>query len=453
MSRNLVILQEEQQLPHPADDFWYGGSNAGVRQSAQCEGVYACVSLIADVMASLPLKLYRALDRGSEPATEHPAYYIVHTCPEGRYGETTPGEWIRSIAWDLETVGNHYAKYSLDSKGNIEWVRRIVPDQVTDVKRDDETGVKVYFVREKSGVTPYTDSEIFHVPGYSYDGVTGYSPISLHRIAIEESRSAEIYSALFFKNNAAPRTYLSYPAKLGKDAYDRLMAWFQKKWGGLANSHKLGIIEEGGKIEVVPVNHRDIQFLELRKYSVERIARIYRVPLHLIQSMDRATFNNIEHQSIDFVRWKIAPLAKLLEDRLNLILLGPNERGKYFFKFSLNGLLRGDSAARSAFYSSAIQNAYMTPNEIRELEELNPIDGGDQLFIQSGTIPISEAGRDDTPERLESAMENQTSVMAEILARPMPEPKVIVNMPELPKLGRRVVERDSEGRIIGVREE
>lgn len=391
----------------PYDDFWYRAASAaessitgiyvGPATSLQAVGVYACVNVLAQTVASLPLNVIRRDGDSKQVDTGHDLYNLLHNSPND---ELTSFEFWEMEMAKLCTWGNSYSKLELvGPKKIVESITPLRPDFMI-VERDPETKIRRYVYQENGWGKPevWLDEEILHIPGLGFDGLKGYSPVELMRRPIEMARAAEEYGARFFQNNATPPAYISIPVGIGPKAKEDMLDWFTKKFGGLSRSHKLGVLDNGAEIKTVPVNHRDIQFLELRKFQLEEIARIYRVPLHLIQSLDRSTNNNIEHQGIDFAMHTIRPWLVRIEKRINKALFGPKERKTWFAEFNMEGLLRGDAASRAEFCSKMIASGSMKPNEWRALENMNPVEGGDRLFIQGAMVPIEMAGAHLQPE-------------------------------------------------------
>ena len=336
----------------------------------------------------MPCGVYRRTRSGTSIYPQHPVHRIVHDIASPL--QTSMELWETVVA-SLQQWGNAYLRPTRDASGSITGLVYMRPDRM-DVHLDRKTGHRYYGYHEPDGtVTPYTDYDILHIPGLGFDGIRGYSPVELLRESIGAGLAAEEYQARFFGNNMVPPHYLAFPGTLGPKARENLIRWYKQNFGGLANAHKLGVVEQGGEIKTVPINHRDIQFLELRKFQLEDIARIYGTPLHLIQSLDRATFNNIEHLSIMFVTHTIRPLAVRIEQRVNAFLFREQDAGKYFVRFNLAGLLRGDAASRAEYHSKMISSALETPNEGRAKEDLPPLPGGDRLYIQGAMVPLPDA--------------------------------------------------------------
>lgn len=387
--------------PDPGDDFWYnpvghrGYTGRYVTEDTawRASAFYAGMRVIAETLAACPFNCYQRLAKGGkEIASDHPVHYIIHTAPNE---ELTAFEF-----WEMQlsrciTWGNAVSKIDLDTKNNVTALIPLDPAKV-DIERDRETGVRFYRHR-RTGEEPeiLLEEQVLHIPSLiGGDGTKGHSPIALMREPIALFLAVEEYQARFFGNNAVPGGYISHPGVLSPTAKKNLVESWTNVHGGLQGSHKWGVLDEGMKVETVPIEFAKQQFWELRKYQTEEIARILRVPLHLIQSLDRATNNNIEHQSIDFVMHTILPWARRIEQRCNKALFGPREAATYFAEFNLDGLLRGDSAARAALYSARFAVGSITPNEIRRKENDSPIEdpAADKLYVQGAMVPIDMAG-------------------------------------------------------------
>ncbi|CAB4140317.1 COG4695 Phage-related protein [uncultured Caudovirales phage] len=382
--------------PGPLEDYWYSDAVLGVtgKSSLQSTAVFACVRVIAETIGTLPCIMYERLpDGGKRRAPEHPIYSVLH---DQASANQTANEYWETVAAHIMGSGNSYSRIFYDARQNVSRLEPIEP-QYVHVLVDAATGAKGYRVTELNRPTEtLDDSRCLHIPGLSYDGVIGYSPIDAARRAVEMGMRAEAYADRVFRNGAIPPAYVSgsgaAPDAAAMKAFKE--AWMRQNGG--ANQGSIGFLWNA-EIKTVPINHRDLQFLELRKFQLEEIARIYRVPLHLVQSLDRSTNNNIEHQSLDFVTHTIRPWAVRLEKRINMALLGPRERQQYFAEFNLDALMRGDAESRASFYNSGISNGWMKPDEVRMRENLNPVGGAaDRLYIQGAMLPLESAGQQMT---------------------------------------------------------
>jgi HK97 family phage portal protein len=351
------------------------GKNVSEYNAITSTAVYACVRVIAETVASLPLPLYIRKPKGKEKAINHPLYSILHDLPNE---EMTSFSFRETMMAHLLLWGNAYAEIVRDGAGNIVELYPLQPDKMV-VERDKETK-KIrykYFIDGKQII--YPKEKIFHIPGLSFNGLTGISPISAAREAVGLALAVEEFGSRFFGNGARPGGILEHPGVL-KDP-EKLRKQWEEVYKGVGNSHKVAVLEEGMKYHEIGIPPEDAQFLQTRKFQINEICRIYRVPPHLIGDLEHATFSNIEHQSIEFAVHTIRPWLVRWEQAINKCLLTPSERKKYFVKFTIDGLLRGDFKTRMEGYAIGRQNGWYSANDIRELEDMNPIsEEKDQLI-------------------------------------------------------------------------
>jgi HK97 family phage portal protein len=317
----------------------------------------------------------------------HPLYYLLHDSPNA---DMTAFEFWELAAKCLCLSGNFYAKIQTNQRGDVTQLTPLSPSSVR-VFRDAETGVMVY----QYGSQMYTASDILHIPGLGYDGedsLTGFSPVGYMAQALGMTQDAEGYGANFFRNNATPPAYMTVPQALSNEARKNLQTWLMESYGGVRNAGKIGVLEQGAEIKTVAINHRDMQFLELRQYQKADICSIFRVPPHMIQDLTRSTNNNIEHQGIDFATHTIRPWLTRIEKRINLQLFGPREATNYYAEFNMDALLRGDAASRANYYSAMRNIGALNANEIRSKENMNPYDGGELYLVQGAMVPVAQAG-------------------------------------------------------------
>ena len=300
----------------------------------------------------------------------------------------------------LLIYGNAYAQIIRNGRGEVLGLYPLMPDKVR-VDRDQRNRLVYIYshydkanpnLKEQGDIILYAD-EVLHIPGLGFDGLVGYSPIALAKNAIGISIACEEYGASFFGNNANPSGVLEHPGVIKNP--DKLRDAWHRAYGG-KNSHKVAVLEEGVKFTPISIPNNEAQFLETRKFQIEEIARMYRVPLHMIGDLDHATFSNVEHLSLDFVKYSLDPWIVRWEQSLQKALLSDSEKGQYFMKFNVNGLLRGDYASRMQGYDTARQNGWMSANDIRELEDMNMIseEEGGNLYLCNGSFTkLSEAGK------------------------------------------------------------
>ena len=370
----------------------YTGKSVNERNALTSVSVFAATRVIAESVASLPLPVYKRLDpRGKERATSHPLYALLHDRPNPNMSSFTFREALQA---HLCLWGNAFAEIETNGAGRPIALWPITPDRVK-VTREGTT--KYYIVTVDNRQIRFESNQILHIPGLSFDGLVGYSPVQLARQAIGLALATEEFGARFFGNGANPGGVLTHPNTLSEEAQKRLKKSWEEKASGLSNAHRIQILEEGMKWEKIGVPPEDAQFLETRKFQVSEIARWFRVPPHMIGDLDRATFSNIEQQSIDFVTHSLRPWLVRWEQVLNWDLFG--ERSPYYAEFVVDGLLRGDTQARYAAYNIGRNAGFLSANDIREMENMNPLPGkqGDLYLVPLNTQPADQVGKQPQP--------------------------------------------------------
>ena len=381
--------------------FFMGGSTAGKnvneRSAMQMTAVYACVRILSEAIAGLPLHMYRYKDEGGkEKATGHTLYHLLHDEPNP---EMTSFVFRETLMTHLLLWGNAYAQIIRNGKGEVIALYPLMPNRM-EVNRDSN-GMLYYVYQKTSDDAPTLEgssvilspSEVFHVPGLGFDGLVGYSPIAMAKNAIGLSMAAEEYGAKFYANGAAPSGVLEHPGVL-KDPAKVRDSW-NAAFGGSSNSHKVAVLEEGLKYTPISISPNEAQFLETRKFQIDEIARIFRVPPHMVGDLEKSSFSNIEQQSLEFVKYTLDPWVVRWEQSLSRALLSETEKKNYFFKFNLEGLLRGDYQSRMQGYSIGIQNGFMCPNDVRELENLDLIPdelGGNKYMVNGNMVDLKNVG-------------------------------------------------------------
>lgn len=384
-----------------AYSFFFGNSSAGKRvnerSAMQMTAVYSCVRILAEAVAGLPLHLYRYKeDGGKEKAIDHPLYLLLHDEPNP---EMSSFVFRETLMTHLLLWGNAYAQIIRNGKGEVIALYPLMPDRMTvdrdrdgklyyeyTVSADDAPTVKGTVVRLKP-------SDVLHIPGLGFDGLVGYSPIAMAKNAIGMAIACEEYGAKFFANGAAPGGVLEHPGTI-KDPQRVRESW-QSTFGGSGNSNKIAVLEEGMKYTPIGISPEQAQFLETRKFQINEIARIFRVPPHMVGDLEKSSFSNIEQQSLEFVKYTLEPWLVRWEQSIQRTLFSPEEKKRYFAKFNVEGLLRGDYASRMSGYATARQNGWMSANDIRELENMDRIpaeEGGDLYLINGNMLPLGNAG-------------------------------------------------------------
>ena len=370
-------------------------SNSGVDvdevSALKISTVYACVKVISETIASLPLNLLKELTNGdSEKAKQHPLYTIQKDVPNSEMSSFTFREMLMT---NLLLWGNAYALIKRNKNGEITELYPLKSKNMV-VERDMTTNAIKYTYTNNRGITKtYSPKQIFHIPAFYFDGIIGVSPITYAREAMGLALATEEFGARFFGNGARPGGVLEHPGVL-KDP-EKLRESWNKVYQGTANSHKVAVLEEGMKYHEIGMSPEDSQFLQTRSFQIAEICRIFRVPPHMVGDLSRSTFSNIEHQSIDFVVHTIRPWLVRWEQAITRALLSEEERTIYYAKFNVDGLMRGDFVTRMNGYAIARQNGWMSANEIRALENMNKIpadQGGDLYLLNGNMISAMDAG-------------------------------------------------------------
>ncbi|MBR3942125.1 MAG: phage portal protein [Clostridia bacterium] len=381
--------------------FFMGGSTSGKpvneRSAMQMTAVYSCVRILAEAIAGLPLHLYKYNETGGkEKATDHPLYLLLHDEPNPEMSSFVFRETLMShlLLW-----GNAYAQIIRNGKGEVIALYPLMPNKMT-VDRDSDG--HLYYTYQRASEEAHTMEgasvrlkpyDVLHIPGLGFDGLVGYSPIAMAKNAIGMAIACEEFGAKFFANGAAPSGVLEHPGTL-KDPGRVRSAW-QSQFGGASNAGKVAVLEEGMKYTPISISPEQAQFLETRKFQINEIARIFRVPPHMVGDLEKSSFSNIEQQSLEFVKYTLDPWVIRWEQSMSRALLTLDEKQEYFIKFNLEGLLRGDYQSRMNGYSIARQNGWMSANDIRELENLDRIpaeQGGDLYLINGNMLPMGNAG-------------------------------------------------------------
>lgn len=382
--------------------FLFGGTTAGKtvneRTAMQTTAVYACVRILAEAVAGLPLHVYRyRSDGGKERIPFHPLYHLLHDEPNP---EMTSFVFRETLMSHLLLWGNAYAQVVRNGRGQAIALYPLLPSKM-DVSRasNGELVYKYYRDVDESGINPQggyvtlRKDEVLHIPGLGFDGLIGYSPIAMAKNAIGMSLATEEYGATFFANGANPGGVLEHPGVI-KDIQRVKDSW-NSAYQGSGNAHKVAVLEEGMKFQAIGIPPEQAQFLETRKFQINEIARIFRVPPHMIGDLEKSSFSNIEQQSLEFVKYTLDPWVVRWEQALQQSLLLPSEKSSLFIKFNVDGLLRGDYQSRMTGYATGIQNGYYSVNDVRSLEDLNMLsdeDGGNLHFVNGNMVKLADVG-------------------------------------------------------------
>ena len=399
--------------------FLFGRTTSGKpvneRTAMQTTAVYACVRILAEAVASLPLHVYEYQDDGGKKLVhDHPLYYLLHDEPNP---EMTSFVFRETLMSHLLIWGNAYAQIIRDGAGRVLGLYPLLPDKM-DVQRDDRGNIYYVYSRnsdENPMFKEYGDirlkaEDVLHIPGLGFDGLIGYSPIAMAKNAVGMTLACEEYGASFFANGANPGGVLEHPGVL-KDPSKVRESW-NSVYRGVNNAHKIAVLEEGMKYQQIGIPPEEAQFLETRKFQINEIARLYRIPPHMVGDLDKSSFSNIEQQSLEFVKYTLDPWVIRWEQSLQRSLLLSGEKGKYFIKLNVDGLLRGDYQSRQNGYAVGRQNGWFSANDIREMENMNPIpdeQGGNLYLINGAMTKLEDAGafaKTDTGQQNTPAQEN-----------------------------------------------
>ena len=387
--------------------FYMGGTTSGKavteRSAMQMTAVYSSVRILAEAIAGLPIHLYKYKpDGGKEKAIDHPLYLLLHDEPNP---EMSSFVFRETLMTHLLLWGNAYAQVIRNGRNEVVALYPLMPNKMT-VDRDEHGHLYYEYQRSndeaptmKGSTVVLKPADVLHIPGLGFDGLVGYSPIAMAKNAIGMAIACEEYGAKFFANGAAPGGVLEHPGTI-KDPQRVRESW-QSTFGGSGNSNKIAVLEEGMKYTPIGISPEQAQFLETRKFQINEIARIFRVPPHMVGDLEKSSFSNIEQQSLEFVKYTLDPWVIRWEQSIQRSLLSKDEKRVYFVKFNLEGLLRGDYQSRMNGYAIGRQNGWMSANDIRELENLDRIpaeDGGDLYLINGNMLPLKNAGAfADTP--------------------------------------------------------
>jgi HK97 family phage portal protein len=350
--------------------------------------VFACNRVLSETLASCPIFLYEKDSKGNRiQVTDAPEYQLMHYNPNP---EMTPGQFKETGMSNMNLGGNFIAQKVFNLHGDLLELRPILWNRVR-IDIDKDTGKLLYFIDGKT--EPKTRDEILHIPGLTLDGYIGVTPLTYAALTIDIGLSQDKFERNFYLNRASTSGIFQYPNELGDEAFKRLKKDIKKNYTGLSNAGVPMILEGGGQFKEVTMKLTDAQFLESKRFRIEDVCRIFRIPLHLVQDLTRSTNNNIEHQSLEFIVYTMLPWFKRWEENLNLQLLSnESKRKNRYFEFKVDALLRGDAQTRASAYAQGRQWGWLSVNDIRRLENMDPIENGD-IYLQP--LNMSEAGTDD----------------------------------------------------------
>lgn len=384
---------------------FFGQTNAGeivdARTAMQITAVYACIRVLSESIAQLPLQLYKIENGKREKATDHPLYFLLHSEPNP---EMSSFNWREAMMMHMLVFGNCYSQIIRDGKGNVTALYPLMSDKM-ELSRDPKTSQLYYeythsikeadTMKAREEKVRLDPKDVFHVPGMGFDGLIGYSPLALAKNAVGTGLACEKYGAKFFNNSAIPTGVLEHPNVLDDEAAERLRENWNSVYGGSNSAGKVAVLEQGMSYKPISITPEQVQFLQTRKFQTGEIARIFRVPPHMIGDLERSTYANIEQQSLEFVKYTLDPWLVRWEQAIQRSLLKDDEKSRYYVKFNVDGLLRGDYQSRMNGYALGRQNGWYSTNDIRNLENMElvaPEDGGDLYLINGNMTKLNEAG-------------------------------------------------------------
>ena len=372
-----------------------GGNKAGSgvmvtpKTAMQSTAVQACITLLAESVAQLPCELYRRTTNGGrERATDHPLYDVIHCSPNGWM---TAFEYHEQNQGVLGLRGNCYNLIERSPSGHVEELIPVHPDKIQTLRGSD--GLPYYNLLDYNETVPMRF--IHHIRWFSENSYTGLSPIQLHKDAIGLGMATEQHAEKVFSNGTTLSGVLERPQEakaLNQDSVNRIKQSFKEEYSGLKNAFSVALLQEGMKYSKISMTNEDAQLLASRQYGVNDIARIWKIPLHMVQHLEKATFSNIEHQGLQYVIYTLMPWLKRHEQAMMRDLLTKEERKEYYIEYNVSGLLRGDQKARYEAYAMGRQWGWLSVNDIRRLENMSPIVGGDTYLQPLNMVDAAKGG-------------------------------------------------------------
>lgn len=368
------------------------GAEVGDQRAIQVAAVFSSIRLIAETCASLPLVVYERLpDNTRKEARDHWLSKLLREPNPFMTGQ----EYREAIFCHIAAWGNGFSEKVPNADGKIIELWPLKPDQMK-VTRNGYDSIKYEYSKTHGKKTDYKQSEILHVKGFGTDGIMGLSPLGMAREAVGLSVAAENYAASFYKNGGKPSGVLMVDKVLKPEQ----SAALELKYGGIVHggedqSNKLWILEAFAKYQAITIPPEDAQMIGTRQFQIAEIARIFRIPPHLLMDMTGSTSwgTGLEQQNLAFLTYTLRPYLTRMEQSVNRWLLPDNERGKFYVEHNVEGLLRADSAARATFYSQMVQNGIFNRNEVRGKENQAPYTGGEIYTAQSNLLPLDKLGQ------------------------------------------------------------
>lgn len=346
--------------------------------------VLRAITILSETIAQLPLHVIDESQNKKKKALQHPLFRVLYLEPNSLMSSF---EFRQLMMTCVCLYGNFFAEIEFNNAGDVVALYPWKNDKVILFKAEDNTLWYSYRTDSPNSKEILIPSRrVLHIKSFSDNGLWGKSPIQIAREAVALSQAAEAYGAKFFGSGGKPTGVFSTDSKLKGDTIDRLQEQWKKRMGD-SSSTKTLFLEEGLKYQPISLSPEDSQFIETRKFQISEIARMFGVPPHMLFDLERATFSNIEHQSIEFVTFSILPWIKRIEQEMTRKLLTVKEQSRYLIQFNVSGLLRGDTKSRFESYAIGKNAGFLTTNDIRKLEDMDPKEGGDVLWTPANTMP------------------------------------------------------------------
>ena len=358
------------------------------QRAMQLSTVWSCVRLISETVACLPLGFYRTTDDGREALDED--HRLVTLLKRSPNQSMTDIEFREAMTMQLVLWGNAYARIRRDGAGDPVSLTPLIPGKMDVVRRPDGSIFYQYYT--DNAVETYEKADIFHLKGFSAEGVVGFSPLALARQTMGLAVAAEQYSAGSFRNGGRPLGTLNFEQVLTPDQRKAAHAIYEDITGGAMNNARSWVLEGNAKYNPISIPPDDLQMLESRQFQIAEICRFFRVPSHLVNDSSKSTAwgSGLEQLDLGFLKYTLTPYMRRWETTIRNSLMRPLEKRRLVIEHNVEGLLRADSKARAEFYSNMAQNGLMTRNEIRRKENLPAMDGGDELTVQVNLTPINQ---------------------------------------------------------------
>jgi HK97 family phage portal protein len=373
------------------------GENVTEHTALTYSAVYNAISLISGTIAALPLHLMQRREKSKRIADDRVMYGVMHDQANQYMTAMALRECLMAhiLAW-----GNGYCEIVRNGYGELSALWPITPNRVTPIMVDYELKYRIRLPDATDIILPR--EKVLHVPGLGFDGFLGYSVVAMARKSIGLGMAMETFGSRFFSEGTHPGVIVEHPGKLSPEAHSNLKGSLSDTYSGLGNSHRLMLLEEGMKFQKIVIDPKDSQFLESRLFQIPEVARWFNLPPHKLKDLTKSSFSNIESEQISFVTDSILPWLVRLEQNYNSQLLVESDRqysgrGRLYYKHSVEGLLRADAASRGSYYREMFNIGAMSINEIREKEDMDPVEGGDIHLVPMNMTSLENAGKPPEP--------------------------------------------------------